>query len=443
MASIKQRGKTYSVIYKGLKNGKYTQIWGTYKTKEEAVARKNELELSKNNDTYQLSKTLKVSDIINDYVGAYGKTHWSPDTYSDKMGRINNYILPNIGEMLAWDITPSMIDDYYSALTKMKAKPGNGHKPKKQALVSPRIVKECHTILSGAFDLAARYKKVSDNPCKRAILPSVEGSKERTVWNIETFKTVIASDKVDDLMYNIMNLGVTATARIGEITGLQWKNTHIEDNLINENRAYIEIVTELNRFDKESIAIAKTKKITLVFPNLKEDSKTVTVLTEPKTQKSCRKVFIPRTMALSLKKWKEKQDQIKLFKGNEYQDYDLVFCQENGRPIECRLINKKLKKICKEHNLPLITSHSFRHLGATIKLEITHGNIKAVQADTGHSQSKTLLDIYAHTYNEERIKNSRKLEQTLYSDDRDELNHILEKIKANPALLHSIREMID
>ena len=154
-------------------------------------------------------------------------------------------------------------------------------------------------------------------------------------------------------------------------------------------------------------------------------------------------MFIPRTMALSLKKWKEKQDQIKLFKGNEYQDYDLVFCQENGRPIECRLINKKLKKICKEHNLPLITSHSFRHLGATIKLEITHGNIKAVQADTGHSQSKTLLDIYAHTYNEERIKNSRKLEQTLYSDDRDELNHILEKIKANHALLHSIREMID
>lgn len=443
MASVKQRGKTYSVIYKGLKNGKYTQIWETFKTEEEAIARKNEIELNKNNDMHQLRKTLKVSDIISDYVCAYGKTHWSPDTYSDKMGRINNYILPNIGEMLVWDITPSIVDDFYSALTKMKAKPGNGHKTVKKAFVSPRIVKECHTILSGAFDLAVRYKKVSENPCKHAILPSIERGKERTVWTMETFKNVIASDKVDDLMYNIMNLGVTATARIGEITGLQWKNIHIEDELIKDNRAYIEIVTELNRFDKESIAIAKTKKISFIFPNLKEDSKTVTVLTEPKTHQSRRKVFIPKTMALSLKKWKEKQERIKLFKGDEYQDYDLVFCQENGRPIECRLINKKLKKICKEHNLPLITSHSFRHLGATIKLEITHGNIKAVQADTGHSQSKTLMDIYAHTYNEERIKNSCKLEQALYSDDHEEISSILEKIQRNPSLLQAVREMID
>ena len=58
----------------------------------------------------------------------------------------------------------------------------------------------------------------------------------------------------------------------------------------------------------------------------------------------------------------------------------------------------------------------------TIKLGITQGNIKAIQADTGHTQSKTLMDIYAHTYNEKRIKNSCKLKQTLYSDNQEEIS---------------------
>ena len=79
----------------------------------------------------------------------------------------------------------------------------------------------------------------------------------------------------------------------------------------------------------------------------------------------------------------------------------------------------------------------------TIKLGITQGNITAIQADTGHTQSKTLMDIYAHTYNEKRIKNSCKLKQTLYSDNQEEISSILEKLQRNAKLLQAIREMID
>ena len=442
MASLKKRGNKYIVIYRGFKDGEYKQLWESYDNYNLALKRKKEVEALKSNNIKKLNGAMTVSDLINKYVEVYGIHHWSPDTYTDKLARIKNYINPYISNLYLSDCNAERMDQYFAKLEDLPTKVGNGHK-KSGKKVSPRTVKECYLILKGAFDLAVKYDLLSKNPCEHASLPTCKKAEERCIWNMETFKKVIASEEVDDLMYNIMNLGVTATARIGEIMGLQWRNTHIDDELINENRAYIEIVTELNRFNKESIAITKTKKIIFIFPNLKEDSKTVTVLTEPKTQKSRRKVFIPKTVAVSLKNLKQKQEKIKAYKGEEFQDYDLVFCQENGRPIERKLSNKRLKKLCKKVGLPIITTHSLRHGGATLKLELSNGNIKAVQSDTGHTQSKTLMDIYAHTFNEDRIKTTRKLEKELYNAVDNEDEKIIKMIKNDPRLKDRLRTILE
>lgn len=42
--------------------------------------------------------------------------------------------------------------------------------------------------------------------------------------------------------------------------------------------------------------------------------------------------------------------------------------------------------------------HSLRHCSASLKLQIGGGNIKAVQGDTGHAQSRMVTDLYAHTH---------------------------------------------
>ena len=86
--------------------------------------------------------------------------------------------------------------------------------------------------------------RINKNPCEYASLSTCKKADERQIWNIETFNKVIASDEIDDLIYSIVNLGFTASASIGEITDPQWCRTHIDDALINENRAYIEIVSE-------------------------------------------------------------------------------------------------------------------------------------------------------------------------------------------------------
>ena len=87
---------------------------------------------------------------------------------------------------------------------------------------------------------------------------------------------------------------------------------------------------------------------------------------------------------------------------SDYQDFGLVIAHEDGRPYEERQIAFLLRKLTDATGLPPVVFHSLRHCSASLKLQIGGGNIKAVQGDTGHAQSRMVTDLYAHTNNEER-----------------------------------------
>ena len=91
-----------------------------------------------------------------------------------------------------------------------------------------------------------------------------------------------------------------------------------------------------------------------------------------------------------------------------YQDFDLVVAHEDGRPYEERQIAFLLRKLTDATGLPPVVFHSLRHCSASLKLQIGGGNIKAVQGDTGHAQSRMVTDLYAHTNNEERRRLAEK-----------------------------------
>ena len=66
------------------------------------------------------------------------------------------------------------------------------------------------------------------------------------------------------------------------------------------------------------------------------------VLKAPKTEKSSRKIFLPKTVAALLVDWKKEQDFIKEALGSEYQDYNLVMAGPVGFPIESSAIEASL-----------------------------------------------------------------------------------------------------
>ena len=68
-------------------------------------------------------------------------------------------------------------------------------------------------------------------------------------------------------------------------------------------------------------------------------------------------------------------------------------------------------------DLPKVAFHSLRHSSVTYKLMLTHGNIKAVQGDTGHAQANMVLEVYAEIMDTERKKTAALLGQDWYGAD--------------------------
>lgn len=71
--------------------------------------------------------------------------------------------------------------------------------------------------------------------------------------------------------------------------------------------------------------------------------------------------------------------------GDEYTDYDLVFCSPSpmGTPIEWQVINRALNKLIKDNDLTKVVFHNLRHSSITYKLKLNDGDMKSVQGDSG------------------------------------------------------------
>lgn len=95
----------------------------------------------------------------------------------------------------------------------------------------------------------------------------------------------------------------------------------------------------------------------------------------------------------------------------------LVIAQPNGRPVTERFISDKMDQLSKSSGLPKAVFHSLRSTSANLKLVLTGGDIKTVQADTGHSSVSALMDIYARTFPDKRIALARDFDKAFFKDD--------------------------
>lgn len=233
-----------------------------------------------------------------------------------------------------------------------------------------------------------------------------------------------------------MNLSFACSLRIGEILGLTWDNIHISDADIARDDAHLCVEKVLWRVREDTLNVLGTEEIIKVFPRTMylENASTVIVLKTPKTESSVRKVWMPKTVAYILREWKASQDKQKAFLGDEYLDYGLVIALPNGRPCEETVINNAFRRLKKEANLPNVVFHSLRHSSTTYKLKLNHGDLKATQGDTGHSQVDMITKIYAHILDEDRKVNAQKFESAFYANPDLRSVHAPQEEKTQPVL---------
>lgn len=158
------------------------------------------------------------------------------------------------------------------------------------------------------------------------------------------------------------------------------------------------------------------KDIFYIFTPLMPNTSTRLILKKPKTKSSERKVWLPKTVAYILREWKKAQDELKIFLGDEYQDFDLVVALPNGRPCENRIIEKEFSLLKEKAGLPNVVFHSLRHSSTTYKLKLNHGVLKATQGDTGLAEIDMITKVYAHILDEDRKINAQKFESAFYAN---------------------------
>lgn len=221
--------------------------------------------------------------------------------------------------------------------------------------------------------------------------------------------------------------------------------------------AFLFVNKELQRVNREVLETLNNKGVVFIFPAVRAMKNTALVLKEPKTKTSTRRVFISTTVAEMLKQRKAKIEEYKALYGDEFADYNLVFCHPHGRPIEGVTINSELNKLIKDNNLPPVVFHSLRHSSITYKLKLNGGDMKSVQGDSGHAQVKMVADVYSHIIDEDRRVNAQRFEENFYkrkeesqtpiqsseeqkSDDNSEL---VSQLMSNPELLAVVKTVLE
>jgi integrase len=397
MASIVKRGKTYNVVYRVEKK----QNWETFKTEGEAVARKIEIEDQLKKGTFVPLAPMLIKDFLAEYVERYGRAKWSHSAYSNNTSLISNYINPYIGNRKMDKITTRTMNSYFENLKTKKTVKRCGQK-EEPGFISDRIVLEINNLLLNAFDRSAEWGYVSENPVTGNFSPDYKSEKTE-VWEPETAQ--IAISLCSDLnLLACMYLSISCSMCLGEILGLRWQNLSFGDSANNFDDAKLDIKVQMQRISLESYVKLQQKnnEIKFIFPQSKNNLKSMMVLKTLRAESCERVVCIPPSVAKVLFELKQEQDKFKEQLGSKYQDCDLIIASDYGRPFEKTTIRVHFKTFIAENNLPEVTLQSLRYI-------ITEKMLNPGEEDAEYVVPEIVAEKRAHILRRRQETNAKLL----------------------------------
>ena len=293
----------------------------------------------------------------------------------------DHYVREEFGRKLICDVKYSDVRFFYFHLVKDLG-------------LKSATVDNVHRLLSPTCDLAVRDDIIRKNPTV-GIMAEVRkktgnDGKVRHALTREqqkAFLDFLKDHPVYDHWLPLFTVLFGTGCRIGEVTGLRWKDLDFEKGSININHSLVYYTGEIDGVRKSRLGI--------FLPKTEAGIRTVPMLKEVDA------AF--RTVYEDHKKTGFNKDVIDGMTG-------FVFKNRYGNVMRQGAINKAIKGIVNNYNeaeiirakkehrdpllIPLFSCHYTRHTFCSRFCE-TETNIKVIQIIMGHKDIRTTMDIYA------------------------------------------------
>jgi integrase len=115
----------------------------------------------------------------------------------------------------------------------------------------------------------------------------------------------------------------------------------------------------------------------------------------PKTDRGRRAVPLDTETARILGEHRWRQLQERRVPEPRHGEHELVFCREDGRPLEPDSVSQRFARLVRSSGLPAIRLHDLRHTFATLSLKAGIPT-EVVSRILGHKHPATTQAIYQH-----------------------------------------------
>ncbi len=342
---LRKDGRWEAVL--SLHDGKRRSLYA--RTQREILAKKSEALRALQGGATIASGRLTVGEYLTGWLPTVGSTV-RPRTAARYEQIVRVHVLPHIGRLPLVKLGPQHLQRLYAARLAAGA--------------APMTVRHVHALLHHALKQAQRWDYVTRNVAEMVDPPQAVRHEMQTLTEVQvrTLLRGASGDRLEALYV----LAVTTGMRQGEMLGLRWSDVDLD-------RGSIHVRRSLQRSPKGTVAFA-----------------------EPKTSHSRRQVVLTGTTVSALRRHRVQQAQERLRVGPLWDDDDLVFANEIGRPLDgTNVLNRGFRPLLRRAGLPRIRFHDLRHTAATMLLQL-NVHPKVVSEQLGHSQIGITLDTYSH-----------------------------------------------
>ena len=332
-------------------NYKRKSVYG--KTQEEVRKKLNKILNDIDNNVYIEDSKITVGEWLYTWLYDYKKDTVKQKTFEGYETLIRVHLIPAFSKIQLKRLTVDHVQKFISR----KIKEG----------LSSRTIRYMNTLLHGALRQAINNGLLVRNVSEAVVLPERQ-QKERKFLTADEQNKLIESLKEEEQGF-ILLFALSTGLRRGELLALRWSNYDTENR-------HISIKENLSRLKRN-------------------DGKTHLTFTTPKTASSRRTIPLLPEIAKMLDVHQSTQILKRLKAGQLWENNDLIFCTDFGKPIEPRNLRRVLERACERANIQSINIHALRHAFATRALE--NGiPLKVVSDILGHSSISMTADIYSH-----------------------------------------------